>query len=78
MLVVLETNKSKTVKNKITIKGPKINPFIPNKLIPPKIEKKITSGWTFIRSFRNKGLKKLSKKLIQTPEIIKKRIPFRR
>ena len=38
------TIKSKTVKNKITTNGPKIKPFIPNKLIPPKIEKKITKG----------------------------------
>lgn len=38
--------KSRTVKNKMTISGPRTRPFIPNTLSPPRIAKKITSGCT--------------------------------
>jgi hypothetical protein len=70
--------KFKTVKNKIIISGPRINPFKPKTFNPPKIEKKITKGCRLILSFKKNGLKKLSKKLIQKPEIKRKKIPLTR
>ena len=56
-------------------KGPSKIPFNPNSSTPPIIEKNINKGWILIRSFKNKGLKKLSTKLIKKALKHKNNIP---
>ena len=51
-------------------------PFSLKNLIPPSIEKKISSGCIWIRSFKNIGRKKLSTELIKKPAMQRKRIPL--